>query len=220
MMRILLVVATLALATAACREAGETVITAPPGPKPAPAITPALSVGCMTPFLATATRAELAAAFGPENVVQQTVDAPEGERLAVTVLYPNDPEKRAEIVFADDAAGTGLSGVMVSGADSEWSGPSGMKAGDPVDAVERANGGVFMIAGFNWDYGGYVTDWKGGQLQEAVPGCRTVVRFTSGQDGETAKVMGEKSHQSDSAGMRAAMPKVVRFGITWSTPPQ
>jgi hypothetical protein len=219
-MRILPVLAALALAATACREAGETTITAPPGPKPAPAITPSLSVGCMMPFMSTATRAELAAAFGADNVVQQTVDAPEGERIAVTVLYPNDSKRRAEIVFADDAAGTGLSGVFVAGADSEWSGPSGIKLGDPVDAVERANGGVFMISGFGWDYGGYVTDWKGGQLQEAAPGCRTVLRFAAGQDSDTSKATGEKGHQSDSAAMRAAMPKVARFGITWSTPPQ
>lgn len=220
MMRILLSVAALALAMAGCREAGETTITAPPGPKPAPAITPALSIGCMTPFMSTATRAELAAAFGAENVVQQTVDAPEGEKLAVTVLYPNDPKKRAEVVFADDAAGTGLSGVMVGGDASDWSGPSGLKLGDPVDAVERANGGVFMISGFGWDYGGYASDWKGGQLQEAAPGCRGVVRFAPGPDGDATKATGEKAHQSDSAAMRAAMPKIVRFGITWSTPPQ
>ena len=216
-MRILPVLAALALAATACREAGETTITAPPGPKPAPAITPALSIGCMTPFLSTATRAELAAAFGVGNVVQQTVDGPEGERIGVTVLYPNDPKKRAELVFADDAAGAGFTGVTVTGADSEWSGPSGMKLGDPVDAVERANGGVFTISGFGWDYGGYVADWKGGQLQEAAPGCRTVVRFASGQDGDTGKVTGEKGHQSDSVGMRTAMPKIVRFGITWET---
>ena len=52
----------------------------------------------------------------------------------------------------------------------------GYSFGDGIEAVEKANGGPFAVSGFEWDYGGFVTDWKGGKLKEAG-GCATTVRF-------------------------------------------
>ena len=93
---VVLGLATFALAVAGCREAGETPV-APTGPPPAPAITPALVIGCMAPFTPTTTRADLAAAFGEGNVRQEAVAGPEGMRVNVTAIYPGDPSRRAEV---------------------------------------------------------------------------------------------------------------------------
>lgn len=216
-MRSRVCLAVLALAIAGCREAGD-VPEAPKGPAPAPAITPSLVIGCMAPFTPMTTRADLAAAFGEGNVAQETVNGPEGIKANVTAIYPGDARRRAEVTFADEAGGTGLTGVTVGRDATEWSGPNGLKIGDAIESVERSNGGGFMLSGFDWDYGGLVTDWKGGDLGEEVPNCRTVARFERTANLEDSKVMGEKAHASNSKGMLAAQPKLVWFGVNWSTP--
>jgi hypothetical protein len=101
---------------------------------------------------------------------------------------------------------------------TEWSGPNGIKVGDGIEAVERSNGGGFVLSGFDWDYGGVVTDWKDGQLGEQAPGCKTVARFERTANLEDVKVSGEGAHASDSKGMRAAEPKLIWYGVQWSTP--
>lgn len=216
-MRATVSLALLALAIAGCREAGD-VPEAPKGPAPAPAITPSLIIGCMAPFTPTTTRADLAAAFGEGNVSQETVDGPEGMRVNATVIYPGDARRRAEVTFSDDVAGAGLTGVTVRRDASEWSGPNGIKVGDGIEAVERSNGGGFMLSGFDWDYGGVVTDWKGGELGKQAVECHTVARFERTANLDDTKVSGDRSHASDSKGMRAAEPKLVWYGVQWSTP--
>jgi hypothetical protein len=209
--------AVLMLAIVGCREAGD-VPEAPKGPAPAPAITPSLVIGCMAPFTPMTTRADLAAAFGEGNVTQETINGPEGIKVNVTAIYPGDARRRAEVTFSDEASGTGLTGVTVGRDATEWSGPNGLKIGDPIESVERSNGGGFMLSGFDWDYGGYVTNWKDRQLETQAPNCRTVARFMRTANLEDSKVMGEKSHASNSKAMLAAQPKLIWFGIQWSTP--
>lgn len=207
----------LALAIVGCREAGD-VPEAPTGPPPAPAITPSLVIGCMAPFTPITTRADLAAAFGQENVTQATVPGPEGIQAKVTVIYASDPKRRAEVTFSDEVGGTGLNGVTVRRDATEWSGPNGLKIGDPIESVERSNGGGFRVHGFDWDYGGYVADWKGGELGTQAPNCKTVARFERTANLEDTKVSGEGTHASNSKAMLAAAPKLASFGVAWSTP--
>ena len=212
--------AVLVLAIAGCREAGN-IPEAPKGPAPAPAITPSLDIGCMAPFTPTTTRADLAAAFGEGNVTQETVAGPEGMQVNVTVIYPGDSKRRAEVTFSDDAAGVGLTGATVGRNATAWTGPNGLKIGDPIESVERSNGGGFRLNGFDWDYGGYVADWKGGELGTQVPNCRTVARFERTANLEDRKISGEGTHASNSKAVQAAAPKLVWFGISWfSTEPQ
>ena len=111
-----------------------------------------------------------------------------------------------------------VTGVTVNRNATEWAGPNGLKIGDAIESVERSNGGGFRLSGFDWDYGGYVTDWKGGELGSQAAGCKTVARFERTANLDDTKVSGEGSHASNSKGMLAAAPKLVWFGVQWSTP--
>jgi hypothetical protein len=189
----------------------ETVIAAAPA-----AADPArLSLTCAAPFMRDATAATLAAAFGVENVIPETIDGPEGEKLNVTAIYPIDPAKRIEVYFKDEEARTGLVWARTRQDVSVWTGPGGIEIGDGVEKVEAANGGVFQISGWGWDYGGYVTDWNSGKLNEIAPGCHTTVRFRRDTANEDRSITGEASRASDLPAVRAAKPTVVEFGIRW-----
>ena len=121
-------------------------------------------LGCKAPFTPDATPATLAAHFGRENVIPETVDGPEGQPLNVTAIYPKDPDRRIEVLFANEEERTGLITVMVTQPTSLWKGPGNIAMGAGIADVETANGGAFSVQGFGWDYGGFVSDWKDGKL--------------------------------------------------------
>ncbi|MET0183467.1 MAG: hypothetical protein ABW199_11325 [Caulobacterales bacterium] len=179
-------------------------------PNRADAPPPPLLLTCAD-FPRDATAASLAQIYGAENVTQETLPGPEGEQYKATVLYANNPLRRAEIVWRDDAE-TALESVTVRGDQSEWNGPAGIKLGQAMTNTQRANGPAFMVSGFDWDYGGVVTDWKGGSMAPAN-GCNTMVQFKPTVPGYTTT--GDAPFSSDDEALRAAIPRVQRITISF-----
>ncbi len=187
-----------------------------PAPDAAAGVAQTLQLVCGAPFAPDATAGTLMAAFGPENVIPETIDGPEGEKLNITAIYPGDPTRRIEVTFRDEEARTGVASVTVKGAGSSWTGPGGIRAGDTIAAIEKANGTPLQIAGFGWDYGGYVTDWSGGKLAQPAPKCRLSVRFDLPGDASSDQLLGDGVQlRSSQALLRSAKPTVVEFGISW-----
>lgn len=154
----------------------------------------------------------LASAYGADNLREETMPGPEGESYTATVLYPGDTARRLEIVWADDARNAPAS-VSVSGEGSLWRGPHNIAIGDDIARVEAANGGPFRLWGFGWDYGGWVSEWNGGQLGDQN-NCRVRVRFEAAND--PVGVLGDSEFASDIAAMRAAAPTVREFGLMFA----
>jgi hypothetical protein len=177
-----------------------------------PAAPEALDLRCAA--FAGASQAALQAAYGADNIVEQTLPGPEGESYTASVLYPNDPARRLEIVWADDATKVRPASVTVAGEHSIWTGPNGLSLGDELARVEQLNGRPFKLWGFGWDYGGWISDWNGGAFQPA-DGCMTRVRFEPGA--ENVNAQGDGEFQSDSDAMRAASPRVVTFALVFPT---
>jgi hypothetical protein len=177
-----------------------------------------LTLLCGAPFTPEATAGSLMTAFGVPNVIPETREGPDGEKINYTVIFPNDASRRVEVVFANEEERSGLLSATIRGETSQWTGPEGLNLGDGVATVERLNGHGFTLSGFGWDYGGYVTDWQGGPLQEPVPRCRTTVRFNIPEDANADAIMGEGLHSSGDPGVRAATPFVEEIGIHWLNP--
>ena len=76
--------------------------------------------------------------------------------------------------------------------------------------VQTANGKAFQASGFDWDYGGLVTDWNGGAFAPEN-NCVTQVGFQPGADTQQAE--GEGSFGSDSPAMKSRKPYVSMFGV-------
>lgn len=172
---------------------------------------------CTGALGAGASHAALVRALGKANVVFETVDGAEGEKVGATVLFPKDPERRLELMWADEKKRSGLTNVGLS-ATSTWIAPNGVTVGMSLAEIEKLNGRPFALSGFDWDYGGYVTDWKGGALgKPAAGGCTVQVRFTLPDDapGDAAsKISGDIEFASTDPNMRKAKPVVgtVAFG--------
>ncbi|WP_333823768.1 hypothetical protein [Pinisolibacter sp.] len=173
---------------------------------------------CTGPFSAEASHASLVAIVGKDNAIFELVDGAEGEKVASTVLFPKNEKRRLELMWADENKRRGLVHVRLSDT-STWVAPNGLKIGMTLAEVEKLNGEPFTLSGFDWDYGGYVTDWKGGTLGADIPGgCTVQARFTvpeGAPEGPASKVSGDREFASTDKNMRAVKPVIgsLSFGF-------
>lgn len=197
-----------ALALSACGPSAttttqETTTAAPPRQPPA------FELSCAA--FADVTAAQLGQRYGDANVSVQTLPGPEGtESYQATVLFADDPARRIEIVW-DDGTDHPAS-VTIHGDASQWVGPQGIALGRSTAEVEQANGGPFTMSGFDWDYGGFVTDWKGGALSRES--CHVATGFTPHGSNYTA--IGDGEFASNSPAVRSASPTVAQIGLSFS----
>lgn len=171
----------------------------------------ALDLSCAD--FADTSEAALRATYGADNVVEQTLAGPEGETYQATVLFPDTPIRRLEIVWQDQAARARPANISVSSENSAWTGPNGLSIGDELERVEQLNGRAFKLWGFSWDYGGWVSDWNEGALASVSGGCTVGVRFEATEESNDAQ--GDAEFLSDSHVMRAAAPRIVALALVF-----
>lgn len=182
---------------------------------PSPASADALS--CDGPFAKEASHASLVEAFGPENAVMQQVAGAEGETTMATVLFPNDPKRRLEVFWTDEAAHSGPT-IVIGREAKAWSFGE-IAIGTKMAEIEAMNGGPFKLFGFDWDYGGRSSDWQGGKLSKPLEGgCRVSFGFSypeNADDQFVSKVVGDSEFSSDNPNMRKIEPFVTEIMITY-----
>ena len=139
----------------------------------------------------------------------------EGETFPGVVLYPRDPHRRIEVAFSD-ARMTHVSTLILRGTRSVWSVGS-MALGDGIDQITSSNGRGFALSGFEWDYGGYVTDLKGGALSRLPGGCTLSIRFSPPANAMSTPeaLMGDITLQSTNPTLRRLRPTVTQLSLNW-----
>jgi hypothetical protein len=173
------------------------------------------TLACNGSFAKDSTHEKLEAAFGAKNVAWEDVDGPGGSRLKATVLFPNDPKRRLEVVWTKPDTRTDMQVIAING-QSTWSAPKGLKLGMPLAAVEKLNGKPFRMTGFEKENGGMVQSWEGGALSELPGGCRVALRFEpdSRISPEVRRdVAVAREFDSNDVTMKKAVPKVVEILI-------
>ena len=179
--------------------------------------TPARVLKCEGPFGRNASHADLVKAFGSDNVVYRDVEGVEGQPIKASVVYPNDPKAKLEVIWSDEKARRGPQ-VWVKD-QSTWAAANRIRIGTPLAEVQQLNGKPFKLTGFDWDYGGRVTDWQGGALVKPQPGgCIISVEFVHPEDApdtNLTKVSGDSEFLSDSADMLAVEPYVGAVTIAY-----
>jgi hypothetical protein len=216
-----------AAATAAPKRAPAQAKTSPggeelldtPAKKPVPAsvaaAAPALTIACSGPFAKDSSHLKLAIKYDSRNLTFGEVDGPEGSKIPGTILFPNDPKRRLEVIWAKDAGRSETSVIAING-KSQWGAPKGMKLGLPLAALEKANGRPFKLSGFDAEGGAGVAGWEGGALGTIPGGCKIGMRLAADPKvpkEARAAVAGDKEILSSDAGVRALKPMVVEILI-------
>jgi hypothetical protein len=190
---------------------------APASALASPKLADALS--CAAPIAPSATFASLKAEFG-DAIRLGDIPGAEGQATKGAILYGATPARTLDIMFWDKAMAH-FSGVALGDKATAWTGPMDLHLGSTLVEVEAANGRPFVIAGFGWDYGGYMIDSKGGALGKIPGGCTLSLRFDAGDterpmpdgiSGDGVKVM------SNDPRVRAWAPVVSEMDIGWPLP--
>jgi hypothetical protein len=173
-------------------------------------------LNCQGPFAKDTDHKRLVTAFGRANVAQETVYEPEGLEVRASIVFPKDPTRRLVVLWADGEALRHPARIDLVG--SGWSGPKGLRIGTPIDAVEKANGKPFTLYGFEWDYGGRVESWNGGELGSLPGGCLFAPIFETDANAPAEAldaVAGDSQFASNSKAMRAAKPRIRSLALSY-----
>jgi len=153
------------------------------------------------------------ARYKGETAIEETTGA-EGATAKALAIFPKDPSQKLFVSFFDDEM-TKLAAVGPAQGATHWT-ISGLKLGSSLADVIKANGGKFEISGFEWDYGGYVTDLKGGKLSSLDGGCAVTLRFNPPEGKDVpAALSGEKSIPSSDAKLAKLSPHVSEIQLGW-----
>jgi hypothetical protein len=186
---------------------------APAAAKKPPSPAPAYAVACSGVFAQDSTHLKLAVKYDSRNITFGEVEGPEGSKIPGSILFPNDPKHRLEVLWANDVGRSGTSVIAING-KSQWSAPKGMKLGLPLAALEKANGKPFKLSGFAADGTAGVAGWEGGALASLPGGCKIGMKLAADSKappGARSAVAGDKEVLSSDAGVRALKPTVVEI---------
>ena len=168
-------------------------------------------IKCEGSFGRNASHASLVKAFGKNNVVYREIEGPQDKKTKTSMLYPEDAKARLEFVWHDERARRRPALIRVKD-QSTWAAANGIRIGAALADIEKMNGKPFKLSGFDWDYGGRVTDWRGGALGKPQPGgCTLGIEFVHPEDApeeNLTKVSGDREILSDDTDMRAVEPYV------------
>jgi hypothetical protein len=139
----------------------------------------------------------------------------EGETAPGTVLYREDPRRRAEIIWRDTTDRRLPSRVILRGERSRWQVGSGISLGTTLQDLERLNGKPFSLAGFGWDYAGGVIDWNGGALDSSLAGIHLYLDPGPSQSESApySQVLGDREYLSSLPAMQQLNPRVAQIFI-------
>ncbi len=167
------------------------------------------AITCSGAWSANTTEQTLIAAYGRKNIERGNVYVAEGNEEPGSILFANDEKRRIEIVWKDKKQRKRPEWIRIP-MGSRWTTFAGIHNGMSLAEIEKVNGRAFTLYGFDWDYGGNVTDWRGGKIAKLGAPCRLQIRFdrtipekmTAVQQRSADATAGETELASSSADLR------------------
>lgn len=175
---------------------------------------PTEELTCSNIVKAGDTAKTIEARYGGQTAIEEITGA-EGATAKALAIFPKDPARRLFVSFFDDEM-TKLAALGPAEGATHWT-IAGLKPGSSLADVIKANGGKFEISGFEWDYGGYITNLKGGKLSSLEGGCMVTIRFNPPEGKEVPSALsGEKSIASSDAKLAKLNPRVSDIQLGWA----
>lgn len=175
-------------------------------------IVPGKSFG---PITADSTQASLEAQFGKEQVRAGDIPGAEGITQPGLTIFPDQPDKQVS-VFLSETTPPQVTHIQVYGEKSQWKTAEGITLGTTLEELEKLNGKPFDLMGLGWDYGGHITDWKGGALEGLNLRLNSTAAHLS--EAEMSAVSGDKTISSSLPELKKAEPHVSEILVLFSLP--
>ncbi|MGL5891284.1 MAG: hypothetical protein ACRC3B_15450 [Bacteroidia bacterium] len=151
--------------------------------------------------------AELRKVFGENNLKYDTAWGPEGTNWLCTYLYQGTPDE-VQITWQNETERSGIIMLKISAGiandqpvsyKGRWKVKAGVLPGITLAQLEQLNAKPFMFSGFGWDYGGGVSGWDGGKLENSgisVQLQESPLIYESMEQNELARVLGDQQVSS------------------------
>jgi hypothetical protein len=180
-------------------------------------------IACTGAFARDADEAAIRLAYGDAATSDGEIYIGEGYSEMGTVVFPDDPSRRIEILWHHPEARMRPSAIILRETSTRrvafsTSSTLTIGVGASLAEVELANGRPFEILGFDWDNGGTAGNWRGGALSGKDDDCFISLRFDPDSDAPghaQAEVSGDRVFLSSDAAMRAVNPTVNSIIIGW-----
>ena len=171
-------------------------------------IVPDVQVGSITK---DSTEASIRKTFGDAQVKSEKLYVGDGQEMPGLVVYPDDPEKRVEIIWQEENPSK-IAFVQIQGERSKWKTKEGVSLGTSLAELEKLNGRPFDLFGLGWDFGGTVVDWKGGSL-DALQVRVADAAENQLSEKETSTIYGDQTISSDAPALKKVNPTVFKIVV-------
>jgi hypothetical protein len=116
---------------------------------------------------AHSTENDLVQTFGTAQVKAQDFAVGEGEVIDGFVLFP-DSQNEVQLGYDTTYAKGKPASIRILNPKSQWKTPEGIHIGTTLEELVKINGKAVTFYGFGWDYGGTLSNYNGGKLQESL----------------------------------------------------
>jgi hypothetical protein len=141
----------------------------------------------------------------------------EGETSNGTVIYLTT--ETTSYIYLEERQKRDLPEVIrIEDQPSLWRLPNEITTGTSLIELEKLNGKVFKMSGFDWDYGGNILSWNNGKLESLLKSKSGKVSATAclappKDKNSTDELSGDKEILSSNASMHKLNPVVVTISI-------
>lgn len=145
------------------------------------------------------TKQDLITLFGKQNVVDEKEIYANGDvpPFAGVIVFKNEPNE-LQIVWDEKHKNKEISFIMIRGTGSKWHTIQGIQVGTSLTQLNALNGKPFEFSGLGWDYGGYINNWKKGNLALLEKGFS--LRLSSDINNDS-RFLGDQTCKSDAKGI-------------------
>ena len=157
--------------------------------------------------------------YGETNIVKSELPGAEGETSQGWMLFADDPEKKLLIYL--DANDLHPGSIVVDDLSSKWHLKNSVKMGTDSKTLQALNQKVFSFYGFYWDYGGVISEWNGGALNnKAADGSHIGIHLCPPENTKLPDnyLSGDGTFKSDDPLALKFPPVVCKIGLSFPQP--